>query len=159
MEKLKDIKCSLVNAAQEQLKDLKKVDAKELGEVVDMIKDLEEAMYYCSIIQAMEESKQKASEKYYTPYMEYAPYMMEAHYRKNMDDDDNMHRSYMSRRMYMENKYNADHSKATKELEHFFSDLATEINEMIEGSSLEDKQLLVTKLTWLANKITNSTAR
>ena len=61
--------------------------------------------------------------------------------------------------MYMENKHDLDHSKATKELEHFFTDLATEINEMIEGSSLEDKQLLVTKLTWLANKITNSTAR
>ena len=157
MEKLKNIKCSLVSAAQEQLKDLKKVDTKELGEVVDMIKDLEEAMYYCSIIQAMEESKQKASEKYYTPYMEYAPYMMETHYRKNNDDD--MIHSYMSRRMYMENKHNVDHSKATKELEHFFTDLASEINEMIEDSSLEDKQLLVTRLTWLANKINNSTTK
>ena len=85
----------------------------------------------------MEESKQKASEKYYTPYMEYAPYMMETHYRKNNDDD--MIHSYMSRRMYMENKHNVDHSKATKELEHFFTDLASEINEMIEDSSLEDK--------------------
>ena len=88
----------------------------------------------------------------YTPYMEYAPYVMADKYKDNI-------KSYTSRRMYMENKYNADHSKATKELEHFFTDLATEINEMIEDSSMEDKQLLVTKLTWLANKINNSTAK
>jgi hypothetical protein len=42
---------------------LKKANAKELGEVVDMIKDLEEAMYYCSIIKAMEKSEEENSEK------------------------------------------------------------------------------------------------
>jgi hypothetical protein len=30
-----------------------------LGEVIDMIKDLEEAMYYCSIIDAMDKTKEK----------------------------------------------------------------------------------------------------
>jgi hypothetical protein len=30
------------------------VDAKELGEVIDMIKDVEEAMYYHTIVEAME---------------------------------------------------------------------------------------------------------
>lgn len=166
MEQLKNIKHSLVSLVETQLGDLKKTDAKELGEVVDMIKDLEEAMYYCSIIQAMEESKDKTTQninyymepghdtKMYTPYMEYAPYMMAARYQ---DSGDGHMKSYMSRKMYMENKYDPDHNKASKELEHYFTDLASEINEMIQGSSLEDKQLLVTKLTWLANKITNST--
>ena len=59
MEQLKNIKHSLVSLVQTQLGDLKKTDAKELGEVVDMIKDLEEAMYYCSITKAMEEAKEK----------------------------------------------------------------------------------------------------
>jgi len=59
MENLKNIKCSLVGLVQTQLGDLKHTDAKELGEVIDMIKDLEEAMYYCAIIEAMEESKKE----------------------------------------------------------------------------------------------------
>ena len=59
MEQLKNIKQCLVSQVQAQMNDLKKADAKELGEAIDMIKDLEEAMYYCSIIKAMEESKQE----------------------------------------------------------------------------------------------------
>ena len=192
MDQLKNIKHSLVSAVQTQLGDLKKTDAKELGEVIDAIKDIEEAMYYCAITKAMEESKEKKevpqqysninyymeptryygngggmmgqsdgnsnsnggnSMRNYTPYMEYAPYMMAAHYQN--DDNGNM-RSYSSRRMYMETKNDPDHSKASRELEHYFQDLASEINEMIQGSSNEDKQLLVTKLTWLANKINNN---
>ena len=59
MEQLKNIKQCLVSSVQGQLGDLKKVDAKELGEVVDMIKDLEEAMYYCAITQAMEKTEEE----------------------------------------------------------------------------------------------------
>ena len=59
MEQLKTIKQCLISAVQTQLGDLKKTDAKELGEVIDMIKDLEEAMYYCSITEAMEKSAEE----------------------------------------------------------------------------------------------------
>ena len=59
MEHLKNIKCTLVNQIQAQLDDIKKVNTKALGEVVDMVKDIEEAMYYCAIIDAMEESKKE----------------------------------------------------------------------------------------------------
>lgn len=62
MEQLKNIKQCLVSAVQTQLGDLKKTDAKELGEVVDMIKDLEEAMYYCAITEAMEKTSKKEEE-------------------------------------------------------------------------------------------------
>ena len=62
MEKLKDIKCTLVSQIQSQLTDIKHTNTKELGEVIDMIKDLEEAMYYCAIIEAMEESKKEKEE-------------------------------------------------------------------------------------------------
>lgn len=46
MERLKHVKDTLLCAVESQLGDLEKVDAKELGEVVDMVKDMEEAMYY-----------------------------------------------------------------------------------------------------------------
>ena len=59
MEQLKSIKQCLISAVQNQLGDLKKTDSKELGEVIDMIKDLEEAMYYCSITKAMEKSAEE----------------------------------------------------------------------------------------------------
>ena len=51
MEQLRNIEQCLVSTVQTQLGDLKHVNAKEMGEVIDMIKDLEEAMYYCSIME------------------------------------------------------------------------------------------------------------
>ena len=59
MEQLKNIEQCLIGSVQGQMGDLKKVNAKEMGEVIDMIKDLEEAMYYCSIIEAMEKTSEK----------------------------------------------------------------------------------------------------
>lgn len=60
MERLKAIKEQLINCVESQLgKNLAEVDAEELGEVVDMIKDMDEAMYYCSVVKAMEESKEE----------------------------------------------------------------------------------------------------
>jgi hypothetical protein len=35
------------------MSNLQQVDAKELGEVIDMVKDIEEAIYYCTITEAM----------------------------------------------------------------------------------------------------------
>ena len=54
MERLKAIKSTLVGLVETQLQDIEHTDACELGEVVDMIKDLEEAMYYCAVVKAME---------------------------------------------------------------------------------------------------------
>lgn len=52
---MKDLKHSLIDAAKmEMAKGIDNVNAEELGEVVDMIKDLAEACYYCSIVDAME---------------------------------------------------------------------------------------------------------
>lgn len=59
MEQLKNIEQCLISALQAQVNDLKKTDAKELGEVVDAIHHLEEAMYYCAITEAMKETKEK----------------------------------------------------------------------------------------------------
>lgn len=55
---LKTMKEQLVSCVQGQLGDISKVDAKELGEAVDMIKDLAEAIYYCTITESMEKSEE-----------------------------------------------------------------------------------------------------
>ena len=62
MEQLKSMKQCLIACAQAQMNNLQNVDAKELGEVIDMIKDLEEACYYATITKAMTEENKK--EKY-----------------------------------------------------------------------------------------------
>jgi hypothetical protein len=40
---------------ESQIIHLDEVDTKELGEAIDMIKDLEEAIYYCTVTKAMKE--------------------------------------------------------------------------------------------------------
>lgn len=55
MERLHHMKESLMAQVQAQMGHLECVDTKELGEAIDMIKDLSEAIYYCTITEAMEE--------------------------------------------------------------------------------------------------------
>lgn len=55
MEKLKHIKCDLEDLVYQEIEaneitHLKHLNTHELGEVIDMIKDLSEAIYYCSMI-------------------------------------------------------------------------------------------------------------
>ena len=52
-DKLKWMKDSLICVIENQLCNLEEVDTKELGEAVDMIKDLEEAIYYSTVTEAM----------------------------------------------------------------------------------------------------------
>lgn len=52
-KKLAHMRDTLVCAVEMQLCDLGEVDTKELGEAIDMIKDLEEAIYYCTVTEAM----------------------------------------------------------------------------------------------------------
>jgi hypothetical protein len=69
MERLKRMKETLVSCIEAQMNHLDTVDTEELGDVVDMVKDLEEAIYYCTITKAME-GKEKMGEPhhYYTEY-------------------------------------------------------------------------------------------
>ena len=53
-ETLKSMKEMLIGQTQAQIANLQCADYEELGAAVDMIKDLEEALYYCTIIEAME---------------------------------------------------------------------------------------------------------
>ena len=52
-EKLKWMKDSLICVVENQLCNLGEVDTEELGDAIDMIKDLEEAIYYCTVTEAM----------------------------------------------------------------------------------------------------------
>lgn len=88
MDRLKNMKESLMNAAQVQINgNLDAVDTEELGDVIDMIKDLEEAIYYCTITEAMGENKEQEKYRqqpmYYGKeiYPPYIPYPMNPDYR------------------------------------------------------------------------------
>lgn len=84
MDRLKHMKENLFNRIDAEIaRGLDNIDAKELGEAIDMVKDLSEAMYYCSIVEAMEEREEesKIMEKHYSQTMgKYPPYQMSEGY-------------------------------------------------------------------------------
>ena len=71
LEQMKALKAQLMSCVQGQMGDLKNVDAKQLGQAVDMIKDFAEAIYYCTITDSMEKAEKKEQQtinniNYYT---------------------------------------------------------------------------------------------
>lgn len=175
MERLKNIKECLVAQIQGQMGNLSQVDAKELGEVVDMVKDMEEAIYYATITKAMEGKEHEKTERYYTPmyYRDMDRYndgrMYYNENSTNMTNEPKYYtekeypiglrdmregRSPISRKMYMESKeMHHDKSKKMKELEKYMRELSDDIVEMIEDASPEEKQILQQKLDALISKI------
>ena len=96
MERLKAMKNTIMGCVEGQLGKLQETDTEELGQAIDMIKDLEEALYYCSITKAMEKAEKEeeamgrsSMARYYTPMMMY-PY--------ERDMDRGMGRMYYSER-------------------------------------------------------------
>jgi hypothetical protein len=84
IETLKMMKEQITSCVQGQLGDISKADAHELGEAVDMIKDLSEAIYYCTITESMEKSSEDKGEtniNYYTTPMTYNRMMYTDPYR------------------------------------------------------------------------------
>ena len=177
-ETLKSMKNSLIHATQAEITNLECVDYKELGEAIDMIKDLEEALYYCTIIEAMEEKDEKTPEVrnntyYYTEskympmkdwgYRDYRPMPDMMYYGGDTSSTGNMSqggrnsyegRSPMSRRQYMESKeLHMDKTQQLKDLEKYMQELTSDIAEMIDDASPEEKQLMQKKISTLATKI------
>lgn len=166
-----------MSCVEGQIGDLCNVDTHELGEAIDMIKDLEQAMYYHSVVEAMEKNAEGSSRYYTIPYylMEYDDYyyperdMDKKHGRMYYGGDrstyekevnlDHMHdaregRSPMTRRMYMESKeLHKDKTHKVKELEQYMQELTEDIIEMIDGASVEERQVLEKKLSGLTNKV------
>lgn len=192
METLKNIKEQLVAQVQGQMGDLRKVDTKELGEVIDMIKDLAKTMYYCSVVEAMDDAKEneqmRGNNTYYymEKYLPTYPYRDDDYYNRgrmyysdgNSSSDSNSNnsggRSYYEerypiimrderegrsggrRRMYMESKQmSADTSQKIQNLEEYMRELTSDIMEMIQDASPEEKAVLQKKLNTLASKMQN----
>lgn len=165
-----------MSAVQGQLGHIDSVDTKELGEAVDIIKDLAEAEYYCSIVKAME--KKEHEPKYYpSPYdynrdvdrnkgrmyyddgsyrtrggsREYYEYPMVPEFAMR---DYREGRSGSIRRTYMESKETHQPKEMKmKELEKYLHELSSDITEMIHDASPEEKTLLKQKLSTLSTKI------
>lgn len=212
MEQLKNMKQTLVSCIQGQMTHLDSVDTKELGEVIDMVKDLSEAIYYCTITEAME-GKEKGGEKeqhhhYYTETYNYRDmdrsngrmYYNEMPMDYNMNGrayynqmpttyatngsssssnsggnsssssnggsrnftemaypmmrDSREGRSPMSRKSYMESKeMHQPKTTQMKELEKYLQELSSDITEMIQDASPEEKSFLEKKISTLATKI------
>ena len=90
MEKLKQMKECLTDIVENQIySNMDKVEAKELGEAIDMIKDLAEAIYYCTITEAMEGDKYAEQgghrAMYYAPHNPPMDYY-EPHYKDKYPD-------------------------------------------------------------------------
>lgn len=191
MERMKHMKETLMNCVQGQLGDLSSVDAKELGEAVDMIKDLSEAIYYCTITESMEKNDKEKKEYPITYPIKYRYYPTDYNrYYRDMDreygnmyytdytmnnskGEDRNHqtseefhdypielrdyregRSPITRKTYMERKMHGGGKEAQiQELEKYMQELSSDITEMIEGASPEEKQILKTKISALATKI------
>jgi hypothetical protein len=172
-ERLKHLKNCLLCCIESQMNNLDEVDAAELGEAIDMLKDLEEAIYYTTITEAMTEkddkkhtSKEHDWDNYHQEKMYYSSAMPSA-----MDMDDNGHmlhdnkadhsahdakegRSPASRRMYMETKMTStDKATQLRELEKYMQELTNDIVEMIQDASPEEKSYLEKKMTTLAAKV------
>ena len=87
MEELKQMKTLLTSQVQAQLANIEKADAHELGAAMDMIKDLAMTMYYCSVVDAMEEAEKEAEKNGNTVYYteRYLPYYMDGGMRRYND--------------------------------------------------------------------------
>ena len=95
MERLKMMKENLMSAVQGQMGNLHNADTKELGEAVDMIKDLSEAIYYCTITEAMNKKEEHGHEsRYYPVDYQYEPKMYPVYYTDYRDMDRYQGRMY-----------------------------------------------------------------
>jgi hypothetical protein len=64
MKHLIAMKENLVRMIENEMGHLEQVDTKELGEAIDMVKDLSEAIYYCTVTEAMESKKYDMPKEY-----------------------------------------------------------------------------------------------
>lgn len=175
MERLRTIKNQLISEVQTQMSDLKCVDTKELGEVIDMIKDIAQTEYYCEIYKQMKDAEEESKHYYYTPMdrmyyprkekSEYRPnpwngYEEEPYYDKDFIlshmRDEREGRSPVKRKMYMESKMSgSDSTKSMKELESYLQDLTSDMMDLLEKASPEEKAMVQKKVNTLAAKIQN----
>lgn len=228
-KRLMAMKENLASCIEYQLCHIDEVDSSELGEAIDMLKDLEEALYFCTITEAMNGKGQygganfefemehkknghpehgsdqmmmyyggngnNGNQSYYNgngsgrSYNDgnnggnmsyYGGYPMmyndgnnqmyyqgrdsqgrftsgnsRSNYSEPMmyERDEREGRSPQNRRMYMEAKHTKDKATQLRELEKYMQELTSDMVEMIQDSSPEEKQYLEKKISALASKI------
>ena len=147
MKKLCKIKDTLINLVEQQMTNPQCVDTHEMGEVIDMIKDLAETCYYVSIVEAMEDKEDHEESSRQTDTMYYGIGAMN-------DDNKKMGHSPMKRKSYIESKErHMDQAQQMRELEDYAQVLTSDLLEMIQDATPEEKQLLQRKIATLATKI------
>ena len=147
MKKLCEIKDTLINLVEQQMTNPQCVDTHELGEVIDMIKDLAETCYYVSIVEAMEDKEDNEENNRQTDTMYYGIGAMD-------EDNKKMGHSPMKRKSYIESKErHMDQALQMRELEDYAQELTSDLLEMIQDATPEEKQLLQRKIATLATKI------
>ena len=158
MERLKQMKERLIDAVETQINGcLETASAEELGEAVDMIKDLDEAIYYGTLTKAMEDKDAYNKNTYfYTekvrpleyPYERYElPYANTMYYGGNGGSSGGRSSSgggMSGGRNYYHQGMDSGWG---------YQPVGQDITEMIQDASPEEKQMLQQKISMLATKI------
>ena len=159
IDRLIKIKDCIVCSVEQELGNLGEADTKELGEAIDMIKDLEEAIYYHTITKAMHSDEERDWDRsngkmYYSKETKPNTWQKPMEHESSMPMDMREGRSHMSRKGYIEGKEtHQPKDRQMKELEKYMQELTTDLVEMISGTSPEEKSLLQKKISTLAERI------
>lgn len=133
LHRLKEIKESLLCAIEEEMEDLCAADTDELGKAIDMLKDIEKTIYYCTITHAMNNEEANSTETHIVA---------------------KEGRSAHARKAYVEAKErHEDKAAQLRELERYMQELTNDVVDMIADTSPEEKQYLEKKMNTLAAKI------
>ena len=141
----------LADCIEPQFDNLEEIDCCELGQAVDILKDLEETLYYHTVTEAMK------GEGAYGDWPEETLYNKKKDYHLIDDSlryDECYGKSCMNRKAYLEAKHNnKDKAIQLRELEKYMQELTSDMIEMIQDSSPEEKQYLEKKISSLATKV------
>lgn len=136
MHRLTDIQECLISMVECQMANPDQVNTEELGEVIDMIKDISETKYYCT---KELETKQK--------YENMKPFEMT---HSNTRDE----KSSQYRKMYMDSKeLHKPAEEQIHDLREYLKELSEDITEMVAKATKEEKVMLQNKLIELSKRV------
>lgn len=131
MHRLTEIQKCLISMVECQMANPDQVNTEELGEVIDMIKDISETKYYCTKELAMKKK-----------YENMNPFEM----THNTRDE----KSSQYRKMYMDSK---ELHKPAEDLREYLKELSEDITEMVAKATKEEKVMLQNKLIELSKRV------
>lgn len=174
MDNIKHMKTMLESAIYAEMnKGIDRANTDELGKAIDMLKDITETLYYCSIVKSMEDSETESKEyrKYYTPAMTPEIYRdvdrrtngrmyyteTESTESDMMQKDNEMpmngSKSDRYRTDYMKSKRSGDTSNRMVHLDNYAKMLTEDVMEMLRDATENEKTLIRSKMSALASKI------